>query len=70
MEEKLLGREEILGLLKSTSLLGEECWLTSGAALVLYGVNHRPGRPAGGRGHTFPPQPFGGYAHICLFGAG
>ncbi|NBK80342.1 hypothetical protein D5272_17705 [bacterium D16-76] len=38
MEEKLLGREDILGLLKSTSLLGEECWLTSGAALVLYGV--------------------------------
>lgn len=36
--EPLLHREEILRLIKELDFLGDDCWLTSGAALVLYGV--------------------------------
>lgn len=36
--ETLLHREDILRLLKELDFLGDGCWLTSGAALVLYGV--------------------------------
>lgn len=36
--ETLLHREDILRLLKDLDFLEDGCWLTSGAALVLYGV--------------------------------
>lgn len=36
--ETLLHREDILRLLKDLDFLKDGCWLTSGAALVLYGV--------------------------------
>lgn len=36
--EAVLHREDILRLLKELDFLGDGCWLTSGAALVLYGV--------------------------------
>lgn len=36
--ETLLHREDLLRLLKDLDFLGDGCWLTSGAALVLYGV--------------------------------
>lgn len=36
--ETLLHREDLLHLLKELDFLGDGCWLTSGAALVLYGV--------------------------------
>lgn len=38
MGEQRLFREDILRLTKELDFLGEDCWLTSGAALVLYGV--------------------------------
>ncbi len=38
MAEERLFREDILRLLKELDFLEEGCWLTSGAALVLYGV--------------------------------
>lgn len=38
MAENRLFREDILRLLQELDFLGEDCWLTSGAALVLYGV--------------------------------
>ncbi len=37
-EGKLLRREDILRIAAGLDFLGEDCWLTSGAALVLYGV--------------------------------
>ncbi len=36
--EAFLNREDILRLLRELDFLGEDCWLTSGAALVLHGV--------------------------------
>ncbi len=41
MEKGMLGREDILEILKDVPLLGEDCWITSGAALVLYGVKEQ-----------------------------
>lgn len=41
MEKGMLGREDILEILKGVPLLGEDCWLTSGAALVLYGIKEQ-----------------------------
>ncbi len=38
MAENRLFREDILRLLQELDFLGEDCWLTSGAALALYGV--------------------------------
>ncbi len=38
MDGIFLGRKDILNILRNVDLLGEDCWLTSGAALVLYGV--------------------------------
>lgn len=41
MAEKLLSREDILDIVAGLDFFGtEECWLTSGAALVLYGVKN------------------------------
>lgn len=36
--QAMLGREDILRVLRGTDLLGKGCWVTSGAALVLHGV--------------------------------
>ena len=41
MEKGMLGRADILEILKDVPFLGEDCWLTSGAALVLYGVKEQ-----------------------------
>ncbi len=38
MGEQRLFRKDILELVGKLDFLGEDCWLTSGAALVLYGV--------------------------------
>lgn len=38
MSEALLNREDVLRIARETGLVGEDCWLTSGAALVLFGV--------------------------------
>lgn len=36
--EATLHREDILRIMRELDFLGDGCWLTSGAALVLYGV--------------------------------
>lgn len=41
MEKGMLGREDILEILKGAPFLGEDCWLASGAALVLYGIKEQ-----------------------------
>ena len=41
MEKGMLGRADILEILKDVPFLREDCWLTSGAALVLYGVKEQ-----------------------------
>ncbi len=41
MEEPMLGREDVLAILRGAGLLEKGCWVTSGAALVLYGVKER-----------------------------
>lgn len=38
MKDSLLTREDIIKITSALDFLGEDCWLTSGAALVLYGV--------------------------------
>ena len=38
MEEKKLGREDILRLMNGLDFLGKEYWITAGAGLVLHGV--------------------------------
>lgn len=38
MPEPLLKKEDILRILPTLDFLGPDCWLTSGAALVLFGV--------------------------------
>ena len=38
MGETLLNREDVLRIVRGLDFIGEDCWLTSGAALVLYGV--------------------------------
>ena len=38
MDKGLLGREDVLGIARGIEFMGPECWLTSGAALVLFGV--------------------------------
>lgn len=38
MDKGLLGREDVLSIARGIEFMGPECWLTSGAALVLFGV--------------------------------
>ena len=38
MGETLLNREDVLRIVRGFDFIEEDCWLTSGAALVLYGV--------------------------------
>ncbi len=38
MKEKLLRREEVLEIARGLEFMGQGCWLTAGAALVLQGV--------------------------------
>ncbi len=38
MSEKLLYREDVLSIARGIKFIGSDCWLTSGAALVLFGV--------------------------------
>lgn len=38
MKETLLNREDVLRIARSLDFMGESCWLTAGAALVLHGV--------------------------------
>lgn len=38
MDKGLLGREDVLSIARRIEFMGPECWLTSGAALVLFGV--------------------------------
>ena len=38
MSEKLLNREDVLRIAREVKFMGPDCWLTSGAALVLFGV--------------------------------
>ena len=38
MSEKLLYREDVLRIARGIDFIGPDCWLTSGAALVLFGV--------------------------------
>ena len=38
MDKGLLGREDGLSIARGIEFMGPECWLTSGAALVLFGV--------------------------------
>lgn len=38
MSEKLLDREDVLRIAREVEFMGPDCWLTSGAALVLFGV--------------------------------
>lgn len=38
MSEKLLKRDDVLRIAREIEFMGPDCWLTSGAALVLFGV--------------------------------
>lgn len=38
MSEKLLYREDVLSIARGIKFIGSDCWLTSGAVLVLFGV--------------------------------
>ena len=38
MSETMLRRDDVLRIARGLSFMGEDCWLTSGASLVLFGV--------------------------------